>query len=110
MALDAGDRARLQRIESGLTRDDPGLAQQFRSWRPPSGGRPLVPGWSVAPEWMLLVFVVATCTWAVSPVLGVLVALVAGVGRLLSRAGRRAGTPKRPTGGGRMFGWLDHRS
>lgn len=109
VALDAGDRARLQRIESGLKRDDPGLAQQFRSWRPSSGGGPLLPGWSAAPEWMLIVFVVASCTWAVSPVLGVLVAVVAGVGRLLARAGRRAGTPKPPARGGRVFGWPDAR-
>ena len=79
MDLDAGDRARLQRIESGLMDDDPALVQQFRSWSPPSGRVPPGPGWSVVPLWALCVFFVALCTWAVSPVLGALVVAIGGI-------------------------------
>ena len=97
MALDAGDRARLERIESGLTHDDPALVQQFRSWRPSSGQRPLLPGWSVVPGWAGLVFLVAFCTWMVSPVLGVLLVVVGAVARLWARSARRvdAAPPRR---------------
>lgn len=93
MALDAEDRARLQGIESGLTQDDPVLVQQFRAWRPSSGGRPLLPGWSVVPLWALLVFLVAFCTWLVSPVFGVLVVVVGGASVLRARRVRRIAVP-----------------
>ena len=105
MALDAEDRARLQRIESGLTNDDPALVRQFRSWRPSSGERPLSPGWSVVPRWVLLVFLVAFCGWVLSPGIGVLVALVAGARLLLVRAARRPAAPRGGPGGGRVLGW-----
>jgi hypothetical protein len=105
VALDAGDRARLRGIESGLIQDDPVLVQQFRTWRPVSGPRPLLPGWSVVPGWALLVFVVASCTWTVSPVLGALVVLVGGIARLYARGARKAAAPpRRDPGGGRVLG------
>lgn len=101
MALDAGDRARLREIESGLIRDDPGLAKKFWTWRPSAGGpQPFLPGWSVVPPWALLVFVVAICTWMVSPMLGVLVVL-AGIGRMLTLKARPAAPRTGGSGGGR---------
>jgi hypothetical protein len=110
VALDAGDRARLQGIESGLLKDDPALVQRFRTWGLSSGPRPLLPGWSVVPGWALLVFLVASCTWAVSPVLGVLVVAVGGILWLRARAVSKASAPRRRgAGGGRVFRWPDHR-
>ena len=94
MALDAEDLARLQRIESGLTNDDPALVRQFRSWRPSSGERPLLPGWSVVPRWVLLVFLVAFFGWVLSPGFGLLVAVIGGGSRLLARAARRPAAPR----------------
>jgi hypothetical protein len=109
VALDAGDRARLQGIESGLIRDDPGLAKKFWSWTPSSGPRPLLPGWSVVPPWALLVFLVAICTWMVSPMLGVLV-VIAGVGRMATLRARPTAAPRPGDGGGgRVFRRPDQR-
>jgi len=108
VALDASDRARLRGIESGLTQDDPVLVKKFRSWRPPSGPRPLLPGWSVAPRWMLLVFLVAACTWIVSPVLGALVIVVCGIGRLRARSAR-ADAQRGTEQVGRVLRWPDTR-
>jgi hypothetical protein len=110
VALDAGDRARLQGIESGLIQDDPMLVRRFRTWRPSSGPRPLLPGWCVVPGWALLVFLVASCTWAVSPVLGVLVVAVGAIVRLRARVASKAAAPRRrDPGDGRAFRWRDHR-
>jgi len=109
MALDAEDLARLRRIESGLSRDDPALAQQFQAWEPSSGGRALLPGWSAVPTWVLFVFVVAFCTWMVSPVLGVLVVVLGGAGWLLARGKRRADSPGHAPGGGRVSEAPDRR-
>jgi Protein of unknown function (DUF3040) len=110
MALDAEDLARLRRIESGLTRADPSLAQQFQAWQPSSDGRALLPGWSAIPPWVLFVFIVAFCTWMVSPVLGVLVVVAGGIARQWARGARPAAAPRRrDPGGGRVFRWPDHR-
>ena len=95
MDLDPGDRARLQRIESGLMADDPALVQQFRSWSPWSGRGPLPTGWSAVPLWALCVFLVAFCTWAVSPVLGVLVAAIGGIVWAWVHGARRARAARR---------------
>jgi hypothetical protein len=109
VALDAGDRARLREIESRLIHDDPGLARKFWSWRPSSGPRPLLPGWSVVPPWALLVFLVAACTWMVSPVLGALVVVAGGIGRIATRARRTAPPHSGDSGGGRVVRGPDHR-
>lgn len=101
MALDAEDRARLRRIESGLNRDDPGLVQQFRAWRPSSGRRPLLPGWSPVPGWALLAFLVAAFSWIVTPGLGVLVITVVGIGVAYRRAAHRIDAPHDRGPGGR---------
>ena len=71
VSLDAGDRARLRRIEAELAAADPALAQRFRRWKPPSAG------WTVLPAWALLVFVIGFTTWMVAPAVGVVVAVIA---------------------------------
>lgn len=85
MALDAGDRARLQGIESRLADDDPALARRFRSWRPSADERPLLPGWSVVPRWALLVLLLAFGAWTVSPMLAVLVVVIGGARPAIAR-------------------------
>ena len=72
MALDGVDRERLVRIENELAADDPRFAARLRRWEPTSP----VPGWSVAPSWVLLVFVVAFVTWVVASALGVALVVV----------------------------------
>ena len=85
MALDAGDLARLQRIEAVLAHDDPALVEQLRSWRP----SPLAPGWSVVPLWASLAFLVGFSSWMLSPFVGLTVVVVAGTAWLYVRAARR---------------------
>jgi hypothetical protein len=68
MALDAADRARLKRIETGLVEADPVLAEMFRRWRPSTVPGVVRPGWTVVPGWMLVVFVFAFVMWVVGPV------------------------------------------
>jgi hypothetical protein len=92
VALDAGDRARLQRIESRLAQDDPRLVARFRSWRPTEGPSSMAPGWSAAPLWALLVFLAAFGAWMADPSLGAVVVVVGVLGRLWVRAARRAHT------------------
>lgn len=90
MALDAGDGARLRRIEVGLVHDDPLFVARFRSWRPSSGpGVP--PGWSVLPPWVAVVFLIGLTTWMLTPGVGVIVLLVGGLWWLHDRAGARVG-------------------
>jgi hypothetical protein len=76
VALDAGDRDRLRRIEAKLAEADPALVGLFQRWRPASGPRPIWPGWSVLPGWMLMVFVVGFVTWVAGPALGGAVAAI----------------------------------
>jgi DUF3040 family protein len=85
MALDAGDQARLRRIEAELSASDPALARRFRRWRPT--GRPMLvrPGWTVVPDWMLVVFVCGFATWVLGPALGGAVLVVGGCWVLLWR-------------------------
>lgn len=76
MSLDARDRARLRRIEAELEATDRVLARQFRRWRPSSGPAPAGPGWSVAPRWMLVVFLVGFTSWIAGPAVGVAVTVL----------------------------------
>jgi hypothetical protein len=101
VALDPGERDRLTRIETELTDADPTLAERFRRWEP-STGPELRPGWSAAPTWMILVFLVAFASWVVAPAIGVVVAVVAGCWALrrTCRSRRRRGSE--PARGSRM--------
>lgn len=77
MSLDAGDRARLMRIEAELAAADPALARNFRRWKSSGGHEVAGPGWSTMPEWVLVVFLVGFTTWMVAPAVGSAVAVVA---------------------------------
>jgi len=88
VALDPGERARLTRIETELTDADPTLAERFRRWEPATGPE-LRPDWSVAPTWMMLVFLVAFASWVVAPAVGALVAVVSGCWALRRTHGSR---------------------
>jgi hypothetical protein len=105
--LDAGDRARLRRIEAELAADDPALVGRFRQWEPASGQEAIGPGWSVVPPWVVLVFLVGFLSWTGAPVVGAAVAVIGCVRiartwpqrglvrrdtRLWSRDGRGQGT------------------
>jgi hypothetical protein len=97
VALDPGELARLTRIEMELAGADPTLADRFRRWEP-SSGPGLRPGWSAAPMWMVLVFLVAFASWVVAPAVGVAVAVVAGcwaLRRTCRSRGRRGQEPAR---------------
>jgi Protein of unknown function (DUF3040) len=78
VALDPGDRDRLTQIEIELAETDPDLAKRFRRWKSPAGPQVDGGGWSVVPPWMLMVFLVGFTSWMVTPVLGCMVAVVAG--------------------------------
>ena len=95
MALNAEDQARLQRIESSLACTDPALARRFRSWRPPSGQRPTLPGWSAVPGWAMAVFLVGFTWWVLSPVVGVLVVIGFAAFWVHQRAAARARPARR---------------
>jgi Protein of unknown function (DUF3040) len=84
VSLDAGDRARLRRIEAALTAADPRLAGEFRRWKPSSGPAPIGPGWTVVPAWVLVVFLLGFTTWMVAPAVGAAVA-VYGCARIARR-------------------------
>jgi Protein of unknown function (DUF3040) len=106
VALDAEDQARLSRIESDLASADPALATRLRSWRPSAQQRATPPGWSVAPGWMLAVFLVGFTGWVLSPVVGALVVVglaacllwkrVPGAVRAPRRGVTRRGGQRRP--------------
>ena len=76
VSLDAGDRARLRRIEAELAAADPALATRFRRWTRPSEPEPIGPGWSVVPPWMLMVLLVGFTTWMVAPAVGAAIAVL----------------------------------
>lgn len=101
MALGSRDRARLRQIENGLADTDPVLAETFRQWPGSGAGVGTPQGWSVAPVWMLVIFLVGAVTWVLSPVLGVMVALIGAISLLMRHVSggpeRRAG--KRERGG-----------
>jgi Protein of unknown function (DUF3040) len=78
VALDPGDRARLTRIESELADADPDLAKRLRGWRASADPAAVQPGWSVAPPWMIVVFLVAFGSWVVTPAIGGVIAVTAG--------------------------------
>ena len=80
MSLDAGDRARLMRIEAELAAADPALARRFRRWKSSGGHEVVAPGWSSVPGWALVVFLVGFTTWMVAPAVGSAVAVVACCG------------------------------
>jgi hypothetical protein len=102
VALDAEDQARLSRIESDLASADPALATCFRSWRPSARQRPTPPGWSVAPGWMMGVFLVGFAGWVVPPALSIVVAVGLVACWLWDRRAGRLRPPQRPgTGGNR---------
>lgn len=77
MSLDAGDQARLMRIEAELAAADPALARRFRRWKSSGGHEVVGPGWSAVPGWALMVFLVGFTTWMVAPAVGSAVAVVA---------------------------------
>jgi hypothetical protein len=72
------DRARLQRIESQLTEDDPGFAEVFRSWRPSGAGSSasLPSSDETVPLWAIITFLVAFTGWVLGPMTSVLLGLV----------------------------------
>jgi len=80
VSLDAGDRARLMRIEAELAAADPALARRFRRWKSSDGLEVAGPGWSAVPTWMVVVFLVGFTTWMVAPAVGSAVAVVACCG------------------------------
>jgi Protein of unknown function (DUF3040) len=80
VSLDAGDRARLMRIEAELAAADPALARRFRRWKSSGGHEVVAPGWSAVPGWALVVFLVGFTTWMVAPAVGSAVAVVACCG------------------------------
>ena len=102
MSLDAGDRARLRRIEEELAAADPALVGRFRGWEPLGVPEAIGPGWSVMPAWVLLVFLVGFTTWMAAPVVGAAIAVI-GCTRLLrkwpGRAHLRLGVRFRSRGG-----------
>ena len=100
MSLDAQDGARLRRIEFGLTRDDPSFVARIRSWRPEPG---VPPGWTTVPRWAALAFLVGLSTWMLTPVLGTIVLVLAGLGWLWQRAATRACRGPGDAGRGRGF-------
>ena len=77
MALSPGERARLGRIEAELAGADPALVARFRRWGPSAGREPPPSGWSTVDAWILVVFLVAFCTWTLAPFVGSLVATLA---------------------------------
>ena len=95
MSVGAGDGSRLRRIEDELLRDDPSFVARFRSWGP-ADGPGVLPGWSVLPRWIAVIFLVGLTTWLLSPVLGTVVAAVGGLWWLRKRAAARAGAVRRP--------------
>ena len=82
VSLDAGDQARLRRIEAELVAADPVLAGRFRRWQPE---------FAVVPPWVLVVFLVGFTTWMVSPTVGAVIAVVAACRAARHRARRGAG-------------------
>jgi hypothetical protein len=103
MALDAGDQARLRRIEADLSESDPVLAEKFRRWRP--SGRSVLtrPGWTVVPDWMLVVFLCGSVTWVLGPALGSAVLVVGGCWVLLWRMRFPKARPRDDGRGGRQI-------
>jgi Protein of unknown function (DUF3040) len=78
VSLNAGDQARLRRIEAALEAADPALAVRFRRWSPSGEQATPGPGWSEAPVWVAMVFLVGFTTWMVAPAVGVAIAVVGG--------------------------------
>jgi hypothetical protein len=109
VALDPGDRGRLRRIETELADADPALVERFRRWKGQTGPAAVWPGWSVAPPWMLMVFLVG-CTALVAPALGGAVAFVAGCWVVLDTMRRRRGRRgAEGAGGGNLDDGQRHR-
>jgi type IV secretory pathway TrbD component len=93
MGLDARDAAQLERIERQMARDDPRLAEAFERWTDPAGMDPAgtdpagtdlagtesgaagqeTP--TIAPPWVLAVFLVGLATWVAGSVPGLVVAV-----------------------------------
>jgi hypothetical protein len=102
VSLDAGDQARLRRIEAALEAADPALAVRFRRWRP-SGEQVMPgPGWSEAPVWVAMVFLVGFTTWMVAPAVGAAIAVAGGCWAARRWARRQEGQR-----GGRFWGRSD---
>lgn len=96
MAREAGDPARLRRIEDELERADPELAETFRRWQPRGSGF-TARGWSAVPLWMVFVFLVAFATWTMAPLLGVLAATAGLVCWLRARVVARGAAVSGPS-------------
>jgi hypothetical protein len=82
VSLDAGDQARLRRIEAELVAADPALAGRFRRWESDV---------VVVPLWVLIVFLVGFSTWMVAPTMGAVIAVVAACRAARHRARHGAG-------------------